>query len=393
MMIAIAPRQRITPMSQLAFYIATAHYISFFSGTMLQTSTKLPWSPCRSVSCPATHNCIQSPGIATVPHTGHKKVLVTGAAGFIGSHVVSSLIDRGDEVIILDEMNDSDELKSKQGKLKLLHEKARELARLTDRRGEDVLTFYDGGVNNHDLMIDIFERHTPKWICHLEEKAGGALIVEPPLHVRANVEGTANMLEYSRMFNATNVVIISSTNVCGDSHNEPFSPYAATKRSAELISYTYHKLFGLRVTNLRSFSVFGPRGRLDVLDKLISRVSRGEAIEFYGDGTSKCDYTYIDDIVAGVQRALDRPYPFQIFNLGRGSGTIFSKIISLVEKYVGKRGILNQTGAQLGGVHFADVDVSKARKLLGFSSSVSVEKGVELMVKWYNESLIGGFAM
>mmetsp|Transcript_1600 Transcript_1600/g.3494 ORF Transcript_1600/g.3494 Transcript_1600/m.3494 type:complete len:312 (-) Transcript_1600:589-1524(-) len=306
MMIAIAPRQRITPMSQLAFYIATAHYISFFSGTMLQTSTKLPWSPCRSVSCPATHNCIQSPGIATVPHTGHKKVLVTGAAGFIGSHVVSSLIDRGDEVIILDEMNDSDELKYKQGNLKVLHEKAKEVVRLTDKRGEDVLTFYDGSVNNHSLMIDIFERHTPKWICHLEEKAGGALIVEPPLHVRANVEGTANLLEYSRMYNATNVVIISSPSVCGDIHsvhsemvhdNEPISPYAATKRSAELISYTYQKLFGLRVTNMRFSSL--------VPDK-------------YGDGTSNC--TSIDDVVARIQHAIDRSYPFQNFHLGGGQG-------------------------------------------------------------------------
>jgi len=241
-----------------------------------------------------------------MPHTGHKKVLVTGAAGFIGSHVVSSLIDRGDEVIILDEMNDSDELKYKQGNLKVLHEKAKEVVRLTDKRGEDVLTFYDGSVNNHSLMIDIFERHNPKWICHLEERAGGASIVEPPIYVRANVEGTANLLEYSRMYNATNVVIISSPSVCGDIHsvhsemvhdNEPISPYAATKRSAELISYTYQKLFGLRVTNMRFSSL--------VPDK-------------YGDGTSNC--TSIDDVVARIQHAIDRSYPFQNFHLGGGQG-------------------------------------------------------------------------
>ncbi|KAL7548864.1 hypothetical protein ACHAWF_012126 [Thalassiosira exigua] len=349
-----------------------------------------------SFTKPSPHLWKDVPIVA--PHTGHKTVLVTGAAGFIGSHVADKLLERGDDVIVVDEVNDYYDVRVKEGNLNLLREKAKQMSASRDKAADEILAIYRGDINDQALMKGIFEKHKPKWVCHLAARAGvRPSIQDPLLYVRANVQGTTNMLEYSREYHPINVVVASSSSVYGESEstffseaenvNEPVSPYAATKRSGELISYTYHKLYDINITNLRFFTVYGPRGRPDMAPyKFISRVATSSPIEQYGDGTTSRDYTYIDDIVDGVVRAIDRPYPYQIFNLGKGYGTKLNEFISLVEKHVGKKANIKLMPPQLGDVPFTNADVSKANRLLGYSSKVTIDEGIRRTVAWYKEA-------
>jgi len=167
----------------------------------------------------------------------------------------------------------------------------------------------------------------------------------------------------------------------------PVSQYAATKKACELLAYTYHHLYRLNISALRFFTVYGPRGRPDMAPfKFIDRVSRGVEIQQFGDGSSSRDYTYIDDIVDGVVRAIDRPYPFQVFNLGKGSGTSLKEFIYLVQKHTGKKAVVKVMPDQPGDVPYTCADVSKARALLGYESKVSFEEGIRRTAEWYKDA-------
>jgi len=329
------------------------------------------------------------------PHTNHKKVLVTGSAGFIGSHVAYALLDRGDTVIIVDEMNDYYDVSIKESNIDLLQEKANEMALKVNKTGSDLLSVYKVDINDVTAMQQIYKSHKPNFVCHLAARAGvRPSIQDPLLYVKANVQGTTSILEYSKQYNITNTVVASSSSVYGESEstyfseaeqvNEPVSPYAATKRSGELLSYTYHKLYNMNITNLRFFTVYGPRGRQDMAPaKFINRISKGLEIQKFGDGSTSRDYTYVDDIVDGVLRAIDRPYSYQIFNLGKGSGTTLNEFISLVEKHVGKQANIKLMPAQPGDVPFTNADVSKAYRLLGYKSKYTIDEGIRRTVEWY----------
>ena len=336
------------------------------------------------------------------PHTERKKVLVTGAAGFIGSHVAYKLFERGDDVIVVDEMNDYYDINVKEHNLVILREKADDIAKQTGKKNSnDVLSIYKVDINDQEAMHKIYKQHRPNWVCHLAARAGvRPSINDPLLYVNANVRGTTSMLEYSRIYNVTNTVIASSSSIYGESEstyfseaenvNQPVSPYAATKRAGELISYTYHKLYNMNITSLRFFTVYGPRGRPDMAPyKFISRVSHGDVIEQFGDGTTSRDYTYIGDICDGVIRAVDRSYPYQIFNLGKGSGTKLNEFISLVEKHVGKKANIKYMPAQPGDVPFTNADISKANRLLGYESKFTIEEGIKLTAEWYKKEMMG----
>merc|ERR1711884_997224 len=190
------------------------------------------------------------------------------------------------------------------------------------------------------------------------------------------------LMELSHKFGVKNFVFASSSSVYGGSKNvlfseeenvdNPVSPYAASKKACELLAYTYHHLYKLNITGLRFFTVYGPRGRPDMAPfKFIDRVSRGVEMQQFGDGSSSRDYTYISDIVDGVVRAIDRPYPYQIFNLGKGDGTSLKEFISLVEKHTGKRANIKIMPNQPGDVPYTCADVSKAYRLLGYKAKVS----------------------
>ena len=322
------------------------------------------------------------------PHTDHKTVLVTGGAGFIGSHVADHLLERGDDVVIVDEMNGYYDVNIKLRNLNLLRQ----------RYGSDRLKIYKGDICDVGLMTSIFEDDKPEWVCHMAARAGVRPSIEDPyVYIHSNIEGTTRLMELSAKFGVKNFVFASSSSVYGGSKStlfsedevvdNPVSPYAASKKACELLAYTYHHLYKLNVSGLRFFTVYGPRGRPDMAPfKFIDRVSRRQQIQQFGDGSSSRDYTYIDDIVNGVVRSIDRPYPYQIFNLGKGCGTSLKEFIDLVQKHVGRKAEVKVLPDQPGDVPYTCADVGKAGHLLGYNSAISFEEGIKRTVDWYKQA-------
>lgn len=219
------------------------------------------------------------------------------------------------------------------------------------------------------------------------------------------MEGTQQLLEVARLWKIKNFVYASSSSVYGLSKNtkfredepcdEPVSPYAATKRAAEMLAKVYHDDYDLPVTGLRFFTVFGPRGRPDMAPfKFVDKVSQGKQIEMFGDGETSRDYTYVADIVNGVLRAIDRPHKNQIFNLGQGGGCKLRDFIKLVEKHTGQKALIKQLPMQLGDVPYTSADISKAQCMLGYVPNVTLDEGLRETVAWYNTTYLdtGGYS-
>ncbi|CAB9512492.1 Uncharacterized 37.6 kDa protein in cld 5'region [Seminavis robusta] len=349
------------------------------------------------------------------PDTSHKTVLVTGGAGFIGSHVAQALLQRGDDVVIIDNMNDYYPVHIKENNLHILKTTSaaqqRQNATTTSSRR---LTIYRGDICNQTLLDQIFRETRPSHICHLAARAGVRPSVEDPfLYVQTNIMGTTRLLEMAVQYNVSNFVYASSSSVYGGSSSSsssrnnnnnnnrttfsetqqldrPWSPYAATKKSTELMAATYHHLYNLHSTGLRFFTVYGPRGRPDMAPyKFVDRVSRGLPIPQYGDGTAVRDFTYIDDIVQGILQSLDRAYPCQVFNLGRGEGIVLKDFIQLVERFTNKQATIQVLPTQTGDVPYTMADTSKARALLGYLPKVSFDEGIRRTVEWYNRTHLG----
>lgn len=220
-------------------------------------------------------------------------------------------------------------------------------------------------------------------------------IQDPYVYIHSNITGTTHLMELSAKFGVQNFVFASSSSVYGGSKStyfseeenvdNPVSPYAATKKACELLAYTYHHLYKLNVSGLRFFTVYGPRGRPDMAPfKFIDRVSRGVEIMQFGDGSSSRDYTYIDDIVDGVVRAVDRPHEYEVFNIGKGDGTSLKEFIDLVQKHAGRKAIINVMPDQPGDVPYTCADVTKADKLLGYRAKIPFEEGIRRTAVWYN---------
>ena len=315
------------------------------------------------------------------------KVLVTGGAGFIGSHVCERLISRGDEVVIVDSFdsfydpaikrrNVSGALSS--GRAALIEQDICDLA--------SVANALDG------IEIDA--------IVHLAARAGVRPSLERPIdYVRTNVEGTQSLLELARARGIRPFVLGSSSSVYGDSTPVPFSesapadspisPYAATKRAAELISRAHAHLFGLSVICLRLFTVYGPRQRPDLaIHKFARLMADGEEIPFFGDGSTERDYTYIDDIVNGVERAIDwcvesPAGSFEIVNLGENQTTSLAKLVDLIASSLETTPKLHMLPGQPGDVQRTCADVTRARELLGYEPSTTMEEGIRRFVEWF----------
>jgi len=323
---------------------------------------------------------------AVLPHVGYKKVLVTGGAGFIGSNVAEYLLSRGDDVVIVDEMNDYYDVNIKESNLRLLEESYPEDGRLK---------IYRGDICDQDLMESIFETERPKWVCHMAARAGVRPSIQDPfVYIHSNIKGTTQLMELSHRYGVENFVFASSSSVYGGSKStffseeenvdNPVSPYAASKKACELLAYTYHHLYNLNISGLRFFTVYGPRGRPDMAPfKFIDRVSRGVEMQQFGDGSSSRDYTYISDIVDGVVRAIDRPHKYEVFNLGKGEGTSLKEFIDLVQKHVGKKAIIKVLPDQPGDVPYTCADVTKAYEYLGYKSKISFEEGIRRTAEWY----------
>lgn len=316
-------------------------------------------------------------------------MLVTGGAGFVGSSVAEELLARGDDVVIVDEMNEYYDVQLKENNLCRLSALYPEKKRLV---------IYRGDICDEKLMHHIFATERPQWVCHMAARAGvRPSIQDPYVYIHSNIKGTTHLMELSHKFGIQNFVFASSSSVYGGSKStffseeenvdNPVSPYAATKKACELLAYTYHHLYNLNVSGLRFFTVYGPRGRPDMAPfKFIDRISRGVEMQKFGDGTSSRDYTFISDIVDGVIRSIDRPYPYQVFNIGKGNGTSLNEFISIVEKHTEKKAVIRQLPDQPGDVPYTCASVEKARVLLGYEATVSFDEGIRRTVDWYRTS-------
>ena len=312
-------------------------------------------------------------------------ILVTGVAGFIGSHVAETLLARGEIVVGIDEVNDYYDVKVKEQNIALLKAMA-----------PDSFFFYKTDLCARETMEKIWKTHHPKRVVHLAARAGVRPSIDDPIcYVKSNVEATTLLLELAAKNGNTSFVFASSSSVYGgssktvfretDAVDAPVSPYAATKKATELIAHTYHHLYGMNVAGLRFFTVFGPRGRPDMAPlKFVDKISRGLPIQQFGDGSSSRDYTYIDDVVSGVIKSLDRPLGYQIYNLGNGVPTRLRDFIRLVEVATGKKAIIDYLPDQPGDVPRTCADISKAETLLDYDPKTPFPEGITKLVAWYN---------
>ncbi len=322
------------------------------------------------------------------------KILVTGGAGFIGSHLVEALLKRGDEVVILDSLNDFYDPAIKRGNLKCIERTA------GAAMGEGPVDFVEGDIRDEGLVGGLFERGFDA-VVHLAAMAGVRPSLEDPLHYQdVNLRGTMVLLEELRKRPRTRFVFASSSSVYGGNTDVPFkesadvprpvSPYAATKRSGELLCYTHHHLYGIPTTCLRFFTVFGPRQRPEMaIHKFVRMTLEGEPLPFFGDGSTRRDYTYVDDIVDGVVRSIDRCEGYEIYNLGESETTSLSELVALIGEACGVEPVLDRRPMQPGDVLITYADTSKARKELGYLPSTKVAEGLRRFVAWYRDNAMG----
>ncbi|MBI3940290.1 MAG: GDP-mannose 4,6-dehydratase [Acidobacteria bacterium] len=310
------------------------------------------------------------------------KILVTGGAGFIGSHVAERLLARGDQVAIIDNLNTFYDPAVKRANLELL-------------RARHNFEFYPDDILDRNAMERIFRLEKPDRVVHLAARAGvRPSLSDPVLYAEVNVTGTAVLLELARQFEVGNFLFGSSSSVYGAAGNvtfreddpvaKPISPYAATKRAGELLCYSYHHNCGLRVCCLRFFTVYGPRQRPDMaIAKFAGLITQGRALPVYAHGNSERDYTYVSDIVDGVIAALDAQFNFEIFNLGTGRSVKLLDLISLLENALEIRAQRQELPAQDGDVPFTCADISKARTMLNYQPQCSIECGISRFVEWF----------
>jgi UDP-glucuronate 4-epimerase len=309
------------------------------------------------------------------------RVLVTGGAGFIGSHLCERLLEQGREVLVLDNFNDFYDPAIKRSNMDLL------LARGACR-------LMEGDIRDQDHVDRVFKTFRPEAIVHLAAMAGVRPSIENPLlYCDINITGTTVILEALRRHRVENFIFGSSSSVYGvndrlpfsedDDLSRPVSPYAATKLAGEQLCYTYHHLFDFPVTCLRFFTVYGPRQRPEMAIYLFGKSIRdGLPITVYGDGTSRRDYTYVDDIVDGVVLSLDKPVPYEIFNLGESRTSSLDELVALLEKSLGRKARVERLPDQPGDVPVTYADISKARRILGYDPQVPIEEGIRRTVEW-----------
>ncbi len=307
------------------------------------------------------------------------KVLVTGGAGFIGSHVCDALLKRGEYVVCIDNFNNYYDPKVKK-------------RNISDASKSKKFKLYRGDISDIGFMRNVFRKAKPNKVIHLAARAGvRPSLLNPQLYADVNIKGTINILELSKEFNVENFVFGSSSSVYGankkvpfsesDPVNTPISPYAATKRAGELICYTYHHLYKLNISCLRFFTVYGPRGRPDMAPYMFTKaIKEGKEIKMFGDGTSKRDYTYVSDIVSGILSALDKNYPYEIFNLGNSKPIALKDFIAIIESAINKKALIKKMSMQSGDVEFTYADISKSKKLLGYDPKTSLEEGISILV-------------
>lgn len=315
-----------------------------------------------------------------------KDILVTGGAGFIGSHLVDRLIaDGGASVTVVDDFNDFYDPRIKR-------------ANIASHLERDDFELVEADIADSRAMNDLFARAGFDCVVHLAARAGVRPSVEDPLaYEESNVRGTFTLLEAARRNGVPKFIFGSSSSVYGLNSKVPFaeedpianpiSPYAATKIAAEAACRVYSHLYELRVVCLRFFTVYGARQRPDLaIHKFARLISQGQPIPIFGDGTTRRDYTYIDDIISGVRAAMQYDQSqFEVINLGESQTVELRRLVELLERALGKRAIIDHQPLQPGDVPLTYADVGKARRLLGYEPQTNIEAGIDRFVDWFKK--------
>ena len=338
-----------------------------------------------------------------------KTYLVTGGAGFIGSHLVEKLLKDGNRVINVDNFNefynysikvknvlDSTGKIQKNDEDEIKVEELQDLKKLVDS-GNYTLEIVD--ITNMEILEEVFQRNKIDIVIHLAAIAGVRPSIEKPLlYEKVNIRGTMNILELMNKYNIKKFVCASSSSVYGNNEKVPFSekdnvdraisPYAATKKSCEVIGHSYHHLYNIDTIMLRFFTVYGPRQRPDLaIHKFTKAITEEKEMPFYGDGTTQRDYTYIDDIIDGILKSIvyleENENIYEIINLGESETVSLRKMVETLEKEIGKKAVLKQLSMQPGDVNRTFADISKAKELIGYDPKTKFEEGKKKFVNWY----------
>jgi len=310
--------------------------------------------------------------------------LITGGAGFIASHLIDRLIDNAN-IVCVDDFNDfySPSIKRNNIKNHLNHPNYK---------------LYEVNIVDHNQLKKVFELNNITHIIHLAARAGvRPSLLEPRLYTQTNITGTVNLLELAKEFGVKKFVFGSSSSVYGSRKdgpfheemniNKPISPYAATKAAGEQICYTYNHLYNMNIVCLRFFTVYGPRQRPDLAIHKFSRlIQEGKPIPVFGDGSTKRDYTYIDDILQGILASIEYDKTnFEVINLGESQTIELDYLINLLEENLQKKAIIERLPLQPGDVPITYADISKARSLLNYNPTTPIEEGLKSFTKWFNE--------
>jgi nucleoside-diphosphate-sugar epimerase len=314
------------------------------------------------------------------PYREPNTVFLTGCAGFIGWETGNRLLHRGTRVIGMDNLNDYYDVRLKEH-------------RLEDLGRHDNFFFHKGDIENLEILDDIFRENRIEAVVNLAARAGVRYSIENPfVYMSTNAVGTLNLLEMMRKYGVKKIVLASTSSLYAGQQmpfseelpvNRPISPYAASKKAAEVMTYSYHYLFGIDASVVRYFTVYGPSGRPDMsIFRFIKWIDEGEELILYGDGSQSRDFTFVTDIAEGTIRAL-RPIGFEILNLGNSHPHDLIELISLIERSLGKKAVIKRLDFQKTDMMATRADIGKAKRLLGWEPEVSLEEGIGRTVEWY----------
>lgn len=325
-----------------------------------------------------------------------KNILVTGGAGFIGSHLCKRLLLEGNNVIIIDNFNEFYDPQIKRNNIGEIKNTMKKNSINIDK-----LELYEGDFRNIEFLNELFDNNEINMIVHLAAMAGVRPSIEnPQLYYDVNITGTLNLLEQCRRKNIKKFVFASSSSVYGNNQKVPFaetdivdnpiSPYAATKKSGELLCHTYHHLYDMSIASLRFFTVYGPGQRPDLaIHKFTKLINEGKPIPFFGDGSTSRDYTYIDDIVDGIVKSIEwvekNEKEYDVFNLGGDKTVSLKEMVEAIENTLCIDAIINKLPMQPGDVNRTCADISHSKEILGYNPRTTFKEGIEKFVKWYLE--------
>jgi UDP-glucuronate 4-epimerase len=314
-------------------------------------------------------------------------ILVTGGAGFIGSHLCERLLGERVKVICLDNF---DSFYDPNIKIKNVDG--------VKKKSPDLFELVTGDIRNPEHLKGIFQENKIDFVVHLAARAGvRPSISDPLLYQDVNIRGTVVLLESCKAHGIKDFIFASSSSVYGENQRVPFtekdldiqpiSPYGATKRAGELLCYSYHHLYGMNIACLRIFTAYGPRQRPEMaIHKFARLIDQGEKIPIYGDGSSRRDYTYIDDLIDGILGVIRHHRGFEIYNLGESQTTSLKELIRLIEKAIGKKANIEMLEPQPGDVSVTYADITKAKRMLKYQPGVKMEEGVKRFVDWYKKN-------